>query len=83
MNNHILPDFAARFKAASLPSLIDSLNALVGKRGFNSVRAIHDCTLIDELIRRGIGVSAVYDGKSISFAHKVTLDVISNKLTLI
>ena len=65
--------FAARFAAASLPSLVETFNGQVGQRGFHSARIAHNTALIDEFIRRGIDVSAVYDGTKTSFAHTVTL----------
>lgn len=74
MNNLFYNDFAARFAASTLPSLVKLFNSQVGKRGFNSVRAAHDQALIDELVRRGIDVSAVFDGTVISFAHHVGLE---------
>ena len=74
MNNSFYNDFAARFAATTLTSLVESFNSQVGNRGFNSVRAAHDQALIDELVRRGIDVSAVFDGTAISFAYHVGLD---------
>ena len=74
MNNSFYNDFAARFAASTLPSLVESFNNQVGKRGFNSARVAYDQALIDELVRRGIDVSAVFDGTTISFAHYVELD---------
>ena len=70
MNNSFYNDFAA----GTLTSLVESFNNQVGKRGFNSARAAYDQALIDELVRRGIDVSAVFDGTTISFAHYVELD---------
>lgn len=81
MNNSFYNDFAARFAASTLPSLVRSFNSQVGKRGFNSVRAAHDQALIiDELVRRGVDVSAVFDGTALSFAHHVELD--NNRLVI-
>ena len=74
MNNSFYNDFAARFAAGTLTSLVETFNSQVGNRGFNSMRAAHDRALIDELVRRGIDVSAVFDGTAISFAHHVGLD---------
>lgn len=74
MNNSFYNDFAARFAAGTLTSLVESFNSQVGKRGFNSARAAYDQALIDELVRRGIDVSAVFDGITISFAHYVEQD---------
>ena len=74
MNNSFYNDFAARFAAGTLTSLVETFNNQVGKRGFNSARAAYDQALIDEFVRRGIDVSAVFDGTTISFAHYVELD---------
>ena len=74
MNNSFYNDFAARFAAGTLSSLVESFNNQVGKRGFNSARAAYDQALIDELVCRGIDVSAVFDGTTISFAHYGGLD---------
>ena len=82
MNKNISSDFAARFAAMSTSLLVESFNAQVGNTGFNSARAAHDVALIDELIARGIDVSAVYSNGIISFAKKVVLDEASGKLRL-
>ena len=74
--------FAAQFAAASLSSLVDSFNGQVGLRAWSSARAAHDQALIAELVARGIDVSAVDDGHSTSFAHKVRLDEASMKLVI-
>lgn len=80
MNNSFYNDFAARFAASTLPSLVRSFNSQVGNRGFTSARAAHNKALIDELVRRGIDVSAVFDGTALSFAHHVELD--NNRLVI-
>lgn len=74
MNSSFYNDFAARFAACTLTSLVETFNGQVGKRGFNSMRAAHDKALIDELVRRGVDVSAVFDGTTLSFVHYVELD---------
>ena len=82
MKKNILSQFASQFAEASLTSLVESFNAQVGNRGFNSARAAHDHALIDELVRRGVDVSAISDGHSISFAHHVALDESAMKLVI-
>ena len=74
MENSLYNEFAARFAASTLDSLVESFNGQVGCRGFNSARAAHDKALIDELVRRGIDVSAVSDGNAVSFARHVALE---------
>ena len=55
----------------------------VGNTGWTGMRAYHDQALIDEFQRRGIDVSAVYDGKAITFAHPVRYDIADNRLATI
>lgn len=74
MNNSFYNEFAARFAASTLTSLVESFNSQVGNRGFNSARAAHNKALIDEFVRRDIDMSAVYDGTATSYAHHVELD---------
>ena len=82
MEKTLLSQFASQFAEASLTSLVESFNAQVGNRGFNSARAAHDHALIDELVRRDIGVSAISDRHSISFAHHVALDESAMRLVI-
>ena len=82
MEKNILSQFASQFAEASLATLVESFNAQVGNRGFTSARAAHDHALIDELVRRGIDVSAISDGHSTSFAHHVALDESTMKLVI-
>ena len=74
--------FAAQFAAASLHSLVESFNGQVGLHAWSSARAAHNQSLMAELVARGIDVSAVDDGHSTSFAHKVRLDEDSMKLVI-
>ncbi len=79
-NASSVSSFADKFKSASTQSLIDSFNSQVGNRGFNSARAAHDSALIDEIKRRGIDMSAVCNGESISFANRVKL--VDNRIVI-
>lgn len=82
MEKNLLSQFASQFAEASLTSLVESFNAQVGNRGFNSARAAHDHALIDELVCRGVDVSAISDGHSISFAHHIAIDETNMKLVI-
>ena len=82
MEMNILSQFASQFAEAPLTSLVESFNVQVGNRGFNSARAAHDHALIDEFVRRGVDVSAISDGHSISFAHHVALDESAMRLVI-
>ena len=75
--------FALRFADMQIPELVTVFNAQVQSRGWSSMRAYHDQALIDELQRRSLDVSAVYDGRSVSFAHPVRYELADNKLIAI
>ena len=75
--------YALRFAGMQIPELITIFNAQVQSRGWSSMRAYHDQALIDEFQHRGIDVLAIYDGKTISFAHPVRYDLPDNKLIAI
>ena len=70
-------------KQQSTEALVEQFNALIGKRCWASARAAHDTALIDTLVDRGIDVSAVYDGESISFRDHVVLNEDLNKLFVV
>ena len=82
-NNNSVPEFAARFAAASTKNLVEEFNRQVGSKAWTSARAIHDQTLIAELQARDIDISAVSDGHSTDFNHHVRLDEVTNGLVLI
>lgn len=67
----------------STEALIDAFNALVGRRCWTSARASHDAALIDALIKKGVDVSAIYDGRVISFQHQVVLSEDNKKLIFV
>lgn len=67
----------------NVESLIEEFNALVGKRYWTTARAAHDAALIDSLIKKGIDVSAIYDGRAISFAKRIALNHDMNKVELV
>jgi hypothetical protein len=75
--------YALQFADMQIPELVNIFNAQIQNRGWSSMRAYHDLALIDEFQRRGIDVSAVYDGKVITFAHSVRYDLPNNKLVVI
>ena len=80
-NNNSVPDFAARFAAASTQSLVEEFNRQVGHKAWTSARAVHDQALISEFRNRGIDTSAVYDGQSIDFGRCVRLDEAAGRLS--
>ena len=75
--------YAAIFAQEDLNTLIADFNREVGLRGFNSQRAAHDAALIDELIRRDLEVSAIYDGTTIKFANHIAMDVSGKVIILL
>ena len=84
MQQHIYyTKFALQFADMQIPELVNTFNALIGHRGWTGMRAYHDQALIDEFQHRGIDVSAIYDGKAISFANPVRYDIADNRLATI
>lgn len=64
----------------SVSALISEFNSLVGSKAWTSIRGLHDSVLIDTLIAKGIDVSSIYDGVTISFARKIKLNADKNKI---
>jgi len=58
----------------SVLALVREFNKQVGRRYSTSIRGLHDSVLIDTLIDKGVDVSAIYDGVTISFARKIKLN---------
>ena len=84
MQQHIYyTKYALQFADMQIPELVTVFNHQVGNTGWTSMRAYHDQALIEEFQRRGIDVSAVYDGKVIYFAHPVGYDIANNRLAII
>ena len=74
--------YALQFADMQIPELVTVFNHQVGNTGWSNMRAYHDQALIDEFKRRGIDVSAIYDSKSISFAHSVRYDIADNRFVV-
>ena len=74
--------YALRFADMQIPELITVFNTQVQSRGWSSMRAYYDQALLDEFQRRGIDITAVSDGRAISFAHPVRYDIPSNQLVV-
>ena len=84
MQQHIYyTKYALQFADMQIPELVTVFNAQVQNRGWSSMRAYHNQALIDEFLRRGIDTTAVFNGKSISFAHPVRHELPDNKLIAI
>ena len=75
--------YALQFADMQIPELVTVFNHQVGNTGWTGMRAYHDQALIDEFQRRGIDISAVYDGKTICFAHPVRYYIQGNKLVIV
>jgi len=74
---------ALQFADMQIPELLTVFNHQVGNTGWTGMRAYHDQALIDEFLRRGIDVSAVYNDNKLSFARPVRYDIAENRLALI
>lgn len=78
----IIKEFGYDFTQQSLDTLIANFNREVGSRAGSAARLAFNLVNIEELKRRDIDVSVVYDGTIIKFAHAVTLDNTGTKLVL-
>lgn len=67
----------------SVESLIREFNRMVGSNAWTSLRGLHDSVLIDTLIAKGVDVSSIYDGVTISFARKIKLNDDKTKVILV
>lgn len=67
----------------SVESLIAEFNQQVGSRAWTSIRGVHDSFLVETLIAKGIDISAVYDGVTISFSKKIKLNEDKNKVVFL
>ena len=65
----------------SVEELVEEFNQQVGRRSWTSIRGLHDSVLIDTLIAKGVDVSAVYDGVTISFKRKIKLNDDKTRVT--
>ncbi len=84
MQQHIYyTKYALQFADMQIPELVTLFNRQAGHTGWTSMRAYNDQALIDEFQRRGIDVSSVYDGTTLSFVHPVRYDMTTNRLTTI
>lgn len=70
------------FTQQSIDTLIANFNREVGSRAGTAARLAFNLVNIEELKRRGIDVSAVYDGTLIKFSHRVQLDESGTRLVL-
>ena len=75
--------YALQFADMQISELVTVFNRQVGNTGWTGMRAYHDQALIDEFQRRGIDVSAVNDGKAVSFTRSVRYDIADNRLVTI
>lgn len=82
-SSNMYSDIKNRVSQQSTVALVEQFNAQVGNRCWTAARAAHDTALIDTLIDRGVDVSDVYDGESISFKEHVVFNEDLNKLFLV
>ncbi len=67
----------------SVESLFAEFNQQVGSRAWTSLRGLHDSVLVDTLVAKGIDMSAVYDGVTISFSKKIKLNEDKSKVIFV
>lgn len=72
--------YARQFRGMHIQELVTVFNSQVGSRAWTGMRACHDKALLDEFRRRGVDITAVADGRTVSFARPVSYDRQDNKL---
>ena len=75
--------YLVRLSSTPVSQLVQYFNSKVGSRAWTSERAAFDAALIDAFINKGIDVSDIYDGRNISFKHKVDYDTTLKRLSII
>lgn len=75
-------DIKKEYSAMSTEKLIDEFNLQVSNKGWTAARGIHDAIVIDILEARGLNLSAIYDGKTISFRHRIALSEDKTRIEL-
>ena len=73
-------EFTESMAKMSVEALVEEFNKQVGSRAWTSIRGLHDSVLVDTLVAKGVDVSAVYDGVTISFASKIKLNADKTKV---
>ncbi len=66
-----------------IEALIKEFNTQVGNTGWTSSRAEYDLALVDALKETEIDISAIFDGKSISFKNKIALNEEGTKIVFV
>ena len=75
--------YLVRLSSTPVSQLVEYFNNEVGSHAWTSERAAFHAALIDALIHKGIDVSDIYDGASISFKHKVSYEPTLKRLSII
>ena len=75
--------FAEKLITYTIEQLVELFNREVGNNAWTSMRAAHDCALIDEFKRRGIDITAISNGNMISFNHPIMFDESGNRLLVV
>lgn len=83
MTEEYYNELQTRMAKMSVEALVADFNKQVGRRSWTSIRGVHDSILIDTLINKGVDVSAVYDGVTISFRRKIALDAEKTKIVFV
>ena len=80
--NEKINTYAACFIGKTLAELIDDFNKDVGSTNLTQDRVYYHEALLDAIEEKGVDVSAVSDGSSISFEHRVRFDEETRSLVI-
>ena len=74
--------YAACFIGKTMNELVDDFNKEVGNKELTPDRAYYREALLTAIEEKGVDVSAVSDGESISFEHQIEFDAETRSLKI-
>ena len=78
--NDKIKTYAACFIGKTVAELVDDFNQDVGVANTSQDRAYYHEALLQAFEEKGIDVSAISDGETINFAHRIRFDAENRKL---
>ena len=75
--------YEACFIGKTVSELVEDFNREVGSQGWTQERIYFHEALMNAFVERGIDISSVSDGETVSFAHKVKFDEETRALVLV
>ena len=81
--NEKINTYSACFIGKTITELVDDFNQDVGATGLTQDRAYYHEALLHAFEEKGVDVSAITDGTTISFAHQIRFDAENRALVVV